>query len=132
MALVLVIHADPFMREMATDMLTLEGHAVVTAPDGREGLRIMREAARPAIVFLDLLMPVLDARGVMQALQADPELRARHAIFLSAGARTLEAVGDVGADGHIAMPYTADELLDVIARGEQMLQSRQSEPHSSD
>lgn len=127
MALVLVIHADPGVRAMAEEVLDMEGHEVVRAPDGREGLRIIREAPRPAIVLLDLMLPVLGGRGVMKALQAEPELRARHAVILWSAVANLQAASDLGADWTLSLPFTLDQFLDAIAHGEQVLKSRHSE-----
>ena len=127
MALVLVIHTDVNMRAMVVEMLTLEGHEVVTAADGREGLRIMREALRPEIVLLDLMMPVLDGHGVMQALRAEPDLRARHAVIIWSSVVNLKANTNLGADWTLALPFTIDQLLDAIERGEQILKSRHGE-----
>jgi CheY-like chemotaxis protein len=47
--------------ERSWNFLSLEGHAVQCAANGYEAFRlIVRAQTRPALIFLDLLMPVLD------------------------------------------------------------------------
>jgi hypothetical protein len=48
--------------ERSWNFLSLEGHAVQCAANGYEAFRlIVRAQTRPALIFLDLLMPVLEA-----------------------------------------------------------------------
>jgi CheY-like chemotaxis protein len=64
--------------------------------------------------LLDLLMPVLDGRGVMNELRASPEVRARHRVVLVSANDRLEAARDLEPDSMLAKPFTADQLLNVI------------------
>lgn len=53
------------LRELMAEVLMMEGYAVVTAADGREGLTFLAEMRLPCLVILDLNMPVIvGAEGV--------------------------------------------------------------------
>jgi two-component system cell cycle response regulator DivK len=91
------------------------GFRVVKAPDGAEALRLV-EHMTPAIVLLDLQMPVLDGTKTLHALRRDP--RFDHIPILALTAHALDseratALGD-GFDQVIAKPCLPDELLRII------------------
>src|SRR5689334_21027044 len=56
---ILVIDDDFSIREILSDVLSDEGYAVSSASNGAEGL-IALEHSLPALVLLDMRMPVLD------------------------------------------------------------------------
>ena len=74
----------------------------------------MLDKSGPRLILLDLLMPVLDGRGVMNQLRASPEVRARHKVVLVSANDRLEAARDLEPDSMLAKPFTADQLLNVI------------------
>jgi CheY-like chemotaxis protein len=128
MAPILAILWDQSMREMVTEVLALEGYSdVVTATNGNDGLRLIHEASRPAVILMDLIMPDgFGGRGVMQALNADPKLRVKHAVILLSPLVNLERFGhDLGPDRGLSQPFTVDQLIDAIQHCERILASRQ-------
>src|SRR5262249_32497463 len=66
---ILVVDDDRAIRDMLRQALELEGHTVETAGDGAQALTAI-ERAPPALVLLDMRMPVLDGWGVVQELRA--------------------------------------------------------------
>src|SRR3954469_13049651 len=59
--LVLVIDDDDGIREGIVDLLEEEGFAAVGAANGLEALNFLAESKRtPALILLDLMMPVID------------------------------------------------------------------------
>lgn len=111
---VLVVDDDPAIRKMLNEVLALEGIPMESAVNGREALDILAKSG-PMVVLLDLLMPVLDGRGVMAALDADPAERARHRIILMSAWDRLEAARDLTPDGRLAKPFSVDQLLNAIS-----------------
>ena len=79
---VLVIDDDPAVRELMERSLTREGHRVLHAADGPDGLRIAREQ-RPAVITLDVMMPGMDGWAVLSALKADPATAAIPVVMLT-------------------------------------------------
>lgn len=57
------------------EVLGDEGHEVVTALDGITALGQMREAPPIDLVLLDLRMPGMDGREVIQNMRLDPALQ---------------------------------------------------------
>src|ERR1051325_1338093 len=66
---VLVIDDDSDVRDLLTTIFRQRSLAVDTAPAGREALDLMREH-RYAVIILDILMPVLDGFGVLDAMSS--------------------------------------------------------------
>ena len=73
-ATILVVDDEPNVRESLGDAFTDEGYAVVLAANGREALARARMLARPCVVILDLIMPVMSGDQVYAAMRADPAL----------------------------------------------------------
>jgi DNA-binding response OmpR family regulator len=69
---VLVVDDEDSVRNLVCQILEIEGFQVDSAPDGEKGLHKVHEF-HPDILVLDLMMPVLDGWGVLQALKDDSE-----------------------------------------------------------
>lgn len=68
---------------MIVAALRRDGYSFLEAPNGREALDLMREA-RPDVVVLDLMMPVLSGWDVLRERADDPELQKIPVIVVSA------------------------------------------------
>ena len=91
----------------------MEGYPIETAGDGREALDLLaRGGAR--IILLDLLMPVLDGRAMMEELRTNPDERARHKVILVSAIHNLESARDLEPDGVLPKPFTVTQLLNVL------------------
>jgi two-component system response regulator QseB len=107
---VLLVEDDRRLVEMLTGLLTDEGYAVESAPDGQRGLHLgltreydllVLDRGLPAIEGLDLLGR-LRGRGVVAP-----------ALVLSALGNPSDRVDglDAGAEDYLAKPFDVDELL---------------------
>ena len=67
----LLIEDDADIRESLIDLLKEAGHAVVTAGDGTEALRMLDAGAipRPCLVLLDWLMRPMSGEQFLEAIQ---------------------------------------------------------------
>jgi CheY-like chemotaxis protein len=68
---ILLVEDNKIQKLMNERMLHKAGYKVLNARDGEEALRLAREAI-PDIIILDMLLPKLGGREVMQVLQKDP------------------------------------------------------------
>ena len=110
---ILIVDDDPAIRKMLVEVLSLEGYPTETAVNGREALDLLaRGAAR--VVLLDLVMPVMDGREVMNELRGNPAERSRHKVILVSAIVNLETAQDLEPDGVLAKPFTVDQLLNVL------------------
>lgn len=110
---VLIVDDDAAIRTMLVEVLALEGYPTETAANGREALEVLAKSG-PRVVLLDLLMPILDGRGVVQQLQQNPSERARHQIVLVSALHNLETARDLEVDGQLPKPFTVDQLLNTL------------------
>lgn len=110
---VLIVDDDFSIRKMLVEVLTLEGFPTETAVNGREALEMLA-GSEPRVVLLDLLMPEVDGRGVVEQLEATPELRSKHRIVLVSAFANLDKVRDLKVEGRLPKPLTADQLLNTL------------------
>jgi len=111
-AKILVIEDNPDFLETVSDIFELEGYKVITALDGSEGLRKVRED-KPDLLILDIMLPDVDGFEVCHCLRADPKTARLPIIMLTA--RTLpeeQKMGfETGADDYLTKPVAPSELL---------------------
>ncbi len=105
---VLIVEDDPNTVELARLYLARDGHKVLAAPDGLEGLRLAREA-RPDLVILDLMLPGLDGMEVCRILREESEVPI---VMLTARVEEEDRLAglDLGADDYITKPFSPREL----------------------
>src|ERR1041385_3375726 len=83
MATILVVDDNATNRKLLLTLLRFEGHEVVEAADGRDGLEAAR-AQRPQLIISDILMPSMDGYEFVRQLRADPELQRTAVVFYTA------------------------------------------------
>lgn len=112
---ILVIEDQADIRDTLKDLLECNGHEVLAAEDGVEGLALAVE--RPDFIFCDVAMPRLDGYGVLAAIRRIPEAREVPFVFLTAKAeREAQRAGmTLGADDYITKPFTERDILNAIA-----------------
>jgi CheY-like chemotaxis protein len=87
---VLVVDDDDGVRDSLRWLLEDEGYTVYDAPDGKLALEHLRDHPERMVVLLDLNMPGTDGMEVMQSVEDQASLAARHAfIVMTANGRTL-------------------------------------------
>jgi CheY-like chemotaxis protein len=114
---VLVIDDDELIRCVATRALQHAHFAVVASPCGREGLAMFQRARGTwAAILLDLTMPDLRGENVLRWLR---ELDVNVPVLLTSGMQDTRAHSEfrrMGANGFIAKPFGAIELVEAIRR----------------
>jgi DNA-binding response OmpR family regulator len=108
-ARVLVIEDDPDVVRAVRAILRGGGLEVLSAADGRSGLRLFH-ASRPAAVVLDIGLPVLDGWAVLDRVR---ELSDVPVLLLTSRALEAEKVRGLraGADDYVTKPFANAELL---------------------
>jgi two-component system KDP operon response regulator KdpE len=106
---VLIVDDDTQLLRALRINLTARGYDVVTAADGRTGLRAAAER-RPGVVVLDLGLPDLDGGEVITELRT---FTPAPIIVLSARTDSTDKVQalDRGADDYVTKPFGVDELM---------------------
>ena len=68
-ATVLIVEDEFAIAELLSMVLTDGGYRVVLAANGRQALERLNEGPSPDLIITDLMMPVLDGTGLIQAMQ---------------------------------------------------------------
>jgi len=112
---ILLIDDNSAFRENTAEILALADYRVEQAGDGKAGLELARKHF-PDLILCDIVMPVLDGYGVLQAIQNNPELSGIPFIFLTGEVKKndFRSAMDLGADDYLAKPFSGDELLKVV------------------
>lgn len=82
MSKILAVDNDPFIREFLKDVLTGEGHEVLTANDGLRAVDVLDEHT-PDIIFVDLVMPNIDGKRLCKIIRAMGKLADVYLVVLS-------------------------------------------------
>ena len=109
---VLIVEDDADLREMMAHMLTIEGFDAATVANGREALNYLQTAAKPNVILLDLMMPVMDGWEFRRRQKADPDLAPVPVIVLSALDQSRAATVDAAA--FLKKPLDFDRLLELV------------------
>ena len=115
MAKILLVEDNEMNRDMLSRRLQKRGYEVVTAVDGREGLTLAQLEA-PALILMDMTLPVLDGWEVTRQLRAVPATRAIPIIALTAHAMSgdREKAIEAGCDDFDTKPIELPRLLTKI------------------
>jgi CheY-like chemotaxis protein len=114
---VLVVEDDADGRLLMQRTLTLLGYEPLLAEDGQEGVATARRE-RPAVILMDLQLPILDGFEATKAIRAEPGFERVPIVAVSAldpkniGAQLAEA----GFDGFLRKPISLEVLRDELAR----------------
>lgn len=119
---ILVIDDDPSVLVLLQHLLAEQGHHVVSARDGREGLRLA-VAERPQMIISDWLMPEMDGVTLCRALRETDE--GRHIYFLLLTGLenddSLVEAFEAGADDFVTKPFAPRVLLARLRAGHRVI-----------
>jgi DNA-binding response OmpR family regulator len=115
MARILVVDDEPDILLLHRLNLEAAGHHVLLAADGVKALERI-DADAPDVIVLDVMMPVLDGWGVLEALRS----RGIGPPVLVVSARSAQADVDhalsMGAAGYLAKPFNTPALLEEVTK----------------
>ncbi|MBC7382342.1 MAG: response regulator [Bacteroidia bacterium] len=115
MKTILLIEDNPDMRENIAEILELAKYNVITATNGKEGVKIA-QTANPNLIICDIMMPELDGYGVLHLMGKDIATASIPFIFLTAKAEKSDhRIGmNMGADDYLTKPFENNELLQAV------------------
>jgi CheY-like chemotaxis protein len=96
---------------------------LAVARDGEEALRILRreglhaDRPRPDLILLDLNLPRMDGREVLQAIKADPVLQPIPVIVMTSSKAEVDVLKSyqLSANGYIVKPVDFERLQEIVA-----------------
>lgn len=114
---VLIIEDDADVQKFVSRVLELEGHKVIRASNGEEGMAIIQEAP-VSLMLLDLRLPGRDGWSVLQEMKRRPELAQIPVVVLTAVAESPQRKRALrmGATEYLVKPMSAHSVARSIAR----------------
>src|SRR5262249_50869518 len=108
--LILVVDDDEDLRMAIVEVLQEGGYRVLECRHGAEALEVLRRGERPALLLVDLVMPVMEGAHLRDGLRDDPGLAHLRLVFLSAQRRTPPDCAPI-----YFKPISSDGLLSLVA-----------------
>ena len=115
MANILLIEDNEQNLYLETFILEKHGHVVISALDGAQGIRLAEET-RPALILLDIQLPVMDGYAVASELRRNPALARTPIVAVTsyAMAGDRERILGAGCNGYIEKPINPDTFLEEV------------------
>lgn len=117
MARILIVDDSPTEAHVLTDVLTRNGHEVMSASNGTDGLTMARRR-QPDIVLMDVVMPGVNGFEATRELTHDQDTRHIPVIIVTSKRQPVDEVWGrrQGASGYITKPVAERRLIDEVNR----------------
>ncbi|HAW71260.1 MAG TPA: hypothetical protein DCX37_08805, partial [Firmicutes bacterium] len=117
MTRVLIIEDEPEISMVLEEVLTEEGYEVTAVSDGINGLKHLKDDPHPGIVLVDLFIPGLNGKGVIEAMRTDPELMEIPVVLMTGAVPTLrDFPDDMNYQALISKPFDLQEVISIVHR----------------
>ncbi|WP_257451000.1 response regulator [Archangium lipolyticum] len=119
---VLIVEDDPDIRESLQHFLESHGYPVRSASHGKEALEMMARAPRPAMVVLDMSLPVMDGHRLLTTRRGDDTLRSIPVVILSASMARMSPrdralyASSYGVASFLGKPADPRQVLEAVER----------------
>ena len=117
MANILVVDDELGIRDLLSEILNDEGHAVEVA-ENAAAARAARQAARPDLVLLDIWMPDMDGVTLLKEWASAGLLNMP--VIMMSGHATIDTAVEatrIGAQAFLEKPITLQKLLKAVEHG---------------
>lgn len=105
---VLVVDDDAKTVELVKLYLNRDGYRVITAYEGKEALRLAREA-HPDLIVLDLMLPGINGLEICRILRKESDVPIIMLTAMTTDEDRLRGL-DLGADDYVSKPFSPREL----------------------
>jgi CheY-like chemotaxis protein len=109
---VLVVDDDEAIRDATRVLLEEEGYVVEVAADGAEALHRLALQPTPALILLDLMMPVMNGPALLEALESHADLAQIPVVIMTAA----EARAETSSLRYplLRKPFSIDALIQAV------------------
>ncbi len=116
--LILIVEDDPLILSMVRETLEEEGYEAATAPHGAAALEYLARRQQtgtppPALILLDMRMPVMDGWAFAEAYRWTPGPHAPIVVMTAAHDSAARAAA-IGAAAVLSKPFDMDELVALV------------------
>ncbi|HEY2746398.1 MAG TPA: response regulator [Polyangia bacterium] len=114
---VLVVEDDEDIRADLAAILRVKGFAVDEAANGKEALTRLRQGARPCVIVLDLMMPVMNGWELRAEMLGEHALAAIPVVVVSGKGRIApDEEATLMPAAVLVKPFELTELLALVGR----------------
>jgi CheY-like chemotaxis protein len=114
---ILLVEDDEDIRTDLKEMLEISGYPTETAANGVEALRRLDGgASQPALILIDLLMPVMNGWQFRSAQLERSALATIPIVVMSGAANVHNEARELGAVAYVTKPFSMRSLLEIIGR----------------
>jgi two-component system response regulator MprA len=112
---VLVVDDDPDVRRLCGMNLAWDGHEIIEASGGAEGLALV-SSETPDAVLLDVMMPNIDGIEALRRIRQSEETQDLPVVLISARVGIEDQIEGwaAGADGYITKPFAPTDLTEAL------------------
>jgi CheY-like chemotaxis protein len=112
---VLVVDDDADIRYALKTVLELEGYHVALAANGREAWEWLQSAPLPALILLDLMMPVMNGAELLGRVRADDRLQSVPVVLVTACDPLAQPVA-AKSQGSLPKPFDPRHVIELASR----------------
>lgn len=109
---ILVVEDDRALRESLCEALEMEGYTAVCVENGQAALRYLATGARPCVILLDLMMPVMDGWTFREEMLKHQTLAAIPVVVMTAA--TPERATAIASQAILYKPLHMGKVVDVV------------------
>jgi DNA-binding response OmpR family regulator len=110
--LVLVVENEPVIADLICEVLEDHGYRCITAKDANVALRLL-ETARPALITLDLGLPGVSGRALLELIRARETTCDTPVIVISA-ARIIDRQVRAASQAVLTKPFELEQLVATV------------------
>ena len=116
-ARILVVDDERAVRDLISDALSIEGHEIHTAANGKDALQLIGQH-RYDLVFCDLRMPEMDGQALYEEIQRDHPQVLKRIVFVTAQANSADYGPFLRSTGIpvIEKPFTLTQLRQAVSK----------------
>lgn len=112
---ILIVEDDKHILNSLSDLLTEEGFAVSIARNGQEALDYLRQTPElPALILLDIMMPVKDGIAFRREQESDPHLANIPVIAMSTDGQIEITKIRLGLKRYLKKPLDVDTVIETV------------------
>jgi twitching motility two-component system response regulator PilH len=117
MSIVLIVDDAKTDLELIAQIVNATGHRAVLATNGSEAIELAR-LHKPALIFLDVVMPVMDGYATCRNLSKDPSTASIPVVLVTSKSQDSDVFWGKkqGAAGHISKPWNQQVIEDTIRK----------------